>query len=332
MAIPDPSINTQTQGGDSAFENVFVFGQLNYDFDRDNLKIRSIDVSSESSFTKDVTFSGNINVSGSGTFIGDLGVDELTARNANITGIVTTSGDLYVSGRFRDENSNSGSAGQILASTGNGVDWIDANTTSVNNSINVGVNVNSTDADQFVSFFGANSGNQPNRVDNDFTYNPSTNTLKVGNIIDSSGNASAFVTGMILLWYGDTSNIPGGWVLCDGNNSTPDLRDRFVMGAGNNFNAGSTGGSNSVTLSTSNLPSHRHFVVSNDLGGQNRTNSNVSANNQVRKGTGAGNLYESYNLASTGSDAAAGRSSAVGSGTPFDNKPNYHALCYIMKT
>ena len=332
MAIPDPSINTQTQGGDSAFENVFVFGQLNYDFDRDNLKIRSIDVSSESSFTKDVTFSGNINVSGSGTFIGDLGVDELTARNANITGIVTTSGDLYALGRFRDVNSNPGSAGQILSSTGNGVDWIDADTTSVANSVNVGVNLDGTDADQFVSFFGANSGNNPNRVDNDFTYNPSTNTLKVGNIIDSSGNASAFVTGMILLWYGDTSNIPGGWVLCNGQNGTPDLRDRFVIGAGNNFNPGDTGGSNSVTLSEANLPSHRHFVVSNALGGQNRTNSNVSANNQVRKGTGAGNLYESYNLASTGSDAAAGRSSAVGSGTAFDNKPKYHALCYIMKT
>ena len=332
MAIPDPSINTQTQGGDSAFENIFVFGQLNYDFDRDNLKIRSIDVTSESSFTKDVTFSGNINVSGSGTFIGDLGVDELTARNANITGIVTTSGDFYALGRFRDVNSNPGSAGQILSSTGNGVDWIDADTTSVANSVNVGVNLDGTDADQFVSFFGANSGNNPNRVDNAFTYNPSTNTLKVGNIIDSSGNASAFVTGMIILWYGDTSNIPGGWVLCNGQNGTPDLRDRFVIGAGNNFSAGNTGGSNSITLSEANLPSHRHFVVSNDLGGQNRTNSNVNANNQVRKGTGAGNLYESYNLASTGSDAAAGRSSAVGSGTPFDNKPNYHALCYIMKT
>ena len=332
MAIPDPSINTQTQGGDSAFENIFVFGQLNYDFDRDNLKIRSIDVTSESSFTKDVTFSGNINVSGSGTFIGDLGVDELTARNANITGIVTTSGDFYALGRFRDVNSNPGSAGQILSSTGNGVDWIDADTTSVANSVNVGVNLDGTDADQFVSFFGANSGNNPNRVDNDFTYNPSTNTLKVGNIIDSSGNASAFVTGMIILWYGDTSNIPGGWVLCNGQNGTPDLRDRFVIGAGNNFNPGDTGGSNSVTLSEANLPSHRHFVVSNALGGQNRTNSNVSANNQVRKGTGAGNLYESYNLASTGSDAASGRSSAVGSGTAIDNKPLYHALCFIMKT
>ena len=332
MAIPDPSINVQTQGGDSAFENVFVFGKLNYDFDRDNLKIRSIDVTSESAFAKDVTFSGNINVSGSGTFIGDLGVDELTARNANVTGIVTTSGDFYALGRFRDVNSNPGAAGQILSSTGNGVDWIDADTTSVANSVNVGVNVDGTDADQFVSFFGANSGNQPNRVDNDFTYNPSTNTLKVGNIIDSSGNASAFVTGMIILWYGDTSNIPGGWVLCNGSNSTPDLRDRFIIGAGNNFTAGSTGGSNSVTLSEANLPSHRHFVVSNSFGGQNRTGSNVSANNQVAKGTGAGNLYESYNLASTGGSASAGRSSSVGSGTAFDNKPLYHALCYIMKT
>ena len=328
-----PDLGNQSQSGDSTFENVWVFGKFKYPFDGDNLTIRSINVKEPSAFSKDVTFSGSIDVSGSASITGDFGVDELTARNANITGIVTTSGDLYVSGRFRDENSNSGSAGQILASTGNGVDWIDANTTSVNNSINVGVNVDdSNNEDQFVSFFGANSGNQPNRVDNDFRYNPVTNTLKVGNIIDSSGNASAFVTGMILLWYGDTSNIPGGWVLCDGNNSTPDLRDRFVIGAGNNFTAGNTGGSNSVTLSTSNLPSHRHFVVSNDLGGQNRTNSNVSANNQVRKGTGAGNLYESYNLASTGSDAAAGRSSAVGSGTAFDNKPKYHALCYIMKT
>ena len=332
MAIPDPSINVQTQGGDSAFENLFVFGQLNYDFDRDDLKIRSIDVTSESAFAKDVTFSGSINVSGSGTFIGDLNVDELTARNANVTGIVTTSGDFYALGRFRDVNSNPGSAGQILSSTGNGVDWIDADTTSVANSINVGVNLDSTNADQFVSFFGANSGNQPNRVDSDFTYNPSTNTLKVGNIVDSSGNASAFVTGMIILWYGDTGNIPGGWVLCNGQNSTPDLRDRFVIGAGNNFTAGNTGGNNSLTLTEANLPSHRHFVVSNALGGQNRTNSNVSANNQVRKGTGAGNLYESYNLASTSADAVSGRSSAVGSGTAFDNKPLYHALCYIMKT
>ena len=332
MERPDIFNLNDGESPDSAFENVYIFGQLNYEFDSDDLKIRSIDVNSESAFAKDVTFSSGINVAGSVSVTGDLDIDELTARNVNVTGIVTTSGDFYALGRFRDVNSNPGTAGQILASTGNGVDWIDANTTSVANSVNVGVNLDSTNADQFVSFFGANNGNQPNRVDADFTYNPSTNTLKVGNIIDSSGNASAFVTGMIILWYGDTTNIPGGFVLCDGQNSTPDLRDRFIIGAGNNFSAGGTGGSNSVTLSEANLPSHRHFVVSNSFGGQNRTGSNVSANNQVAKGTGAGNIFETYNLASTGGNASAGRSSSVGSGTAFDNKPLYHALCYIMKT
>ena len=186
-----------------------------------------------------------------------------------------------------------------------------------------------------MSFFGANSGNQPNRVDNDFRYNPNTNTLTVGTISATNVVATgtgAFQSGMIIAWSGAVSDIPTGFVLCDGNNSTPDLRDRFIIGAGNNFNPGNTGGNNSVTLSEANLPSHQHYVVSNSLGGQNRTNSNVSANNQVAKGTGAGNLYESYNLASTGGSASAGRSSSVGSGTAFDNKPLYHALCYIMKT
>ena len=37
-----------------------------------------------------------------------------------------------------------------------------------------------------------------------------------------------------MLWYGSVASIPSGWVLCDGNNSTPDLRERFVVGAGGN--------------------------------------------------------------------------------------------------
>ena len=311
MAIPDPSINVQTQGGDSAFENLFVFGQLNYDFDRDDLKIRSIDVTSESAFAKDVTFSGSINVSGSGTFIGDLGVDELTARNANVTGIVTTSGDFYALGRFRDVNSNPGAAGQILASTGNGVDWIDANTTSVNNSINVGVNLDSTDADQFVSFFGANSGNQPNRVDNDFTYNPSTNTLTVGTISATtvvSTGSGAFISGMIIAWSGSVANIPTGFVLCDGNNSTPDLRDRFIIGAGNNYNVGATGGSKDAIL-----VSHSHTTL----------------NFVARSGYAE---PRNFGVGTDGNCNNTGGTDTQGESGTNKNLPPYHALCYIMKT
>ena len=79
-----------------------------------------------------------LNLTGNAAIVGDVSLDELNARNANFTGITTTNGDLNVKGTLKDVNSQTGSSGQILSSTGNGVDWIDANTTSVANSINVG--------------------------------------------------------------------------------------------------------------------------------------------------------------------------------------------------
>ena len=306
------------ESGDSSFQDLYVYGKLNYNFENDDLKFGN------------ATFTGAINAT-SQTITGGTVVTE----NSIATGIATVGTALYVDGKLHDGDGDFGTAGQVLSSDGTDTKWINTSDTNVGSASNVGTNVNSTDADQFITFVGSSSGNNPIRVDAGIKYNPSTNRLTAGSF---AGDGSAltgvesFVTGMIILWYGDTSNVPTGFVLCDGSNSTPDLRDRFVIGAGNNFSAGSTGGNNSLTLTEANLPSHRHFVVSNDLGGQNRTNSNVSANNQVRKGTGASNLFEGYNLASTGSDAASGRSSAVGSGTPIDNKPAYHALCYIMKT
>ena len=309
MAFPDASINTQTQGGDSAFENVFVFGQLNYDFDRDDLKIRSIDISEPSTFQKSVTLSGDLNLTGNAAIVGDVSLDELTARNVNITGIVTTSGDLYVSGRFRDVNSAAGTAGQILSSTGNGVDWIDANTTSVNNSINVGVNVNSTNADQFVSFFGASSGNQPNRVDTDFTYNPSTNLLKI------DGTAGGIVpSGAIIMWSGAANAIPTGYVLCNGSNSTPDLRNRFVVGAGSgsNYNVNDTGGADSVTLTVNQIPAHTHTYI----------DQYVAINNGYRPWPANNNDCAARNV----------DSGSTGGGQSHENRPPYYALCFIMKT
>jgi len=65
-------------------------------------------------------------------------------------------------------------------------------------------------------------------------------------------------SGLIAMWSGTNANIPSGWVLCDGNNSTPDLTDRFIIGRGASTNTNSTGGSNTVTLAEANLPSHTH--------------------------------------------------------------------------
>lgn len=75
-------------------------------------------------------------------------------------------------------------------------------------------------------------------------------------------------TGAILMWSGSADNIPEGWGLCDGSTyqrvdgtgtiTAPDLRDRFIVGAGNEYDVGDTGGEKEVTLSTSQIPSHRH--------------------------------------------------------------------------
>ena len=312
MERPDIFNLNDGESPDSAFENVYIFGQLNYEFDGDDLKIRSIDVTSESAFAKDVTFSSGINVAGSVSVTGDLDIDELTARNVNVTGIVTTSGDFYALGRFRDVNSNPGAAGQILASTGNGVDWIDANTTSVANSVNVGVNLNSDNTDQFVSFFGANSGNNPNRVDNNFTYNPSTNTLVVsGGTISAdtivSTGSGAFAPGMIIAWSGNTGNIPTGFVLCDGNNGTPDLRDKFIIGAGNNYNVGATGGSKDAVLV-------EHFHTTLNF---------VARSNYAEP--------RNFGVGTDGNCNSTGNTDTKGVSGTDKNLPPYHALCFIMK-
>ena len=106
----------------------------------------------------------------------------------HISGISTFSGEVNISGSLnvasglKDTSGDLGNSGQILASTGSGINWIDANTTNVNSASNVGTNLNSTDASQFIAFLGANNGNNPVRVDSDLTYNPSTNVLSVKGI------------------------------------------------------------------------------------------------------------------------------------------------------
>ena len=96
------------------------------------------------------------------------------------------------------------------------------------------------------------------------TQGTSDNTTKVATtayVTTAIGNIQAFVTGMILIWSGAANAIPSGWVLCNGSNSTPDLRDRFVIGAGNSYSVDATGGSttisNNVTHSHS-TPNHSH--------------------------------------------------------------------------
>jgi len=61
------------------------------------------------------------------------------------------------------------------------------------------------------------------------------------------------LTGIICIWSGSIATVPPGWALCDGTNGTPDLRDRFLVGAGGSESPGATGGS----------ATHNHNFVTN---------------------------------------------------------------------
>lgn len=109
-----------------------------------------------------------------------------------------------------------------------------------------------------------------------------------------SGDGSALTgivsipAGAILLWSGSIASIPSGWVLCDGLNSTPDLRDRFIVGAGSTYAVASTGGSASVTLAEAELPSHTHGA-GNFATGNSGTHTHTLSGNTSSSGNHAHN-------------------------------------------
>lgn len=123
--------------------------------------------------------------------------------------------------------------------------------------------------------------------------------------------ASGIPSGVIVMWSGAANAIPTGWALCDGTNNTPDLRNRFIVGAGSTYAVGATGGSDTVTLTVEQMPVHTHnYDVS------------VSGYESV---IGGGGIYLSKAFQNTPQTGIAG------GGGSHENRPPYYALCFIMK-
>lgn len=96
---------------------------------------------------------------------------------------------------------------------------------------------------------------------------------------------TAMPQGGIIMWSGAVSAIPSGWALCDGNNGTPDLTGRFIVGAGGSYSSGDTGGANSVTLSKAQMPAHNHGASTGNAGSHSHSASTGNAGNHRHSGS-----------------------------------------------
>lgn len=121
--------------------------------------------------------------------------------------------------------------------------------------------------------------------------------------------------GMISLWSGSVATIPSRWHLCDGTDGTPNLVDKFVVGAGDTYDVADTGGEATHVLSVDEMPKHIHTTYgarSND-----GTNSNLIGNAYYASSyTG---FTSRFDTTEAGEDAA------------HNNLPPYYALAYIMR-
>ena len=151
--------------------------------------------------------------------------------------------------------------------------------------------------------------------------------------------AGAVPTGLISLWSGAANAIPTGYVLCDGTNSTPDLRNRFLIGAGSTYAVGATGGSADATI-----PAHTHALTGASTDTHNLSGSLVASKPQAATGAfsvvggqgggadGGQSTAGLYTLADSHNHALSGSTDSTGSSATNANLPPYYALCYIMKT
>ena len=196
-------------------------------------------------------------------------------------------------------------------------------------------------------------------VTGNFTLDGAAGTSGQVMVSAGSGNTptwgNAFVAGMIMMWSGTIATIPSGWLLCDGTSGTPDLRNRFIIGA-NADDAGvaktnvtgsatQTGGNKDGTLgshshTTTSAGNHRHTLrawydagnnrndgyldnfgntASTAIGGEQATPQNYITQNYVGD----------YLMGEAGSHTHT--ISTEGSSLTNTNLPPYYALAFIMK-
>jgi microcystin-dependent protein len=163
--------------------------------------------------------------------------------------------------------------------------------------------------------------------------------------------------GGIIMWSGTTT--PVGWQLCNetdlpstsplrpGITKTPNLQDRFIVGAGSGYAVGDTGGANSITLGTNNVPYHNHGGSTDKKGSHYHQLRDGRGGNQTNSITVGGGCLSGQNIPTDLTNlpdimSAEGEhnhefatdfrfGNAQGGTDAHENRPPYYALAFIMR-
>jgi hypothetical protein len=162
------------------------------------------------------------------------------------------------------------------------------------------------------------------------TANAGTNNTQIATTaFVTTAVGASFPTGGIILWSGSIAAIPSGWALCNGSNGTPDLRNRFIVGAGSTYAVAATGGSADAIV-----VSHTHTGTTVSAGTHNHTVTTNAAQVTPNEGGDAGGGYQGLQTSTTSSAGAHTHTfttDSSGSSGTNANLPPYYALAYIMK-
>jgi len=142
-----------------------------------------------------------------------------------------------------------------------------------------------------------------------------------------------------------------GWQLCNGNNGSPDLQDRFIAGAGRNYQIGNTGGADRITLTTDQLPAHshtgqtagsgahQHLFEGTDAKGLAWRKRTIPGQTTVDMGYGGGSNADPNNMHwrghvntdTRGNHGHSFSTGPTGGGQAHENRPPFYALAFIMR-
>lgn len=140
-----------------------------------------------------------------------------------------------------------------------------------------------------------------------------------------NGTFNLLPRGIIVTWNGSTA--PAGWALCNGQNGTPDLRDRFIVGGGNTYNYGNTGGTTTHSHGSDNMYTAFGMTWSSARSNYIQTINRGSINGGIWTGVGT---WTNANTSGTDHGTSPG-SAILGNTDTSTNLPPYYALAFIMK-